>query len=183
MGYLMVGAISLLVVVCDLYLLAKLIFIPAFKVQNFIMWFIIAYFLGHIVQAVANIFVRENKLAFSKSEKEILNRAKEYFKLEKQSLDEIYALCYMLSSAKDITGQVQSFNAYYGLYRGWFVIFALESAFLLIYVVANWFSWHLISLLLSVLLTVLFFRRSKRFYRYSRSKTLQTFILLNKLKL
>lgn len=180
-GYLMVGGIGLLVIAFNFYLFDKLIFVPAFNAQSFIAWFIVAYFLGHIVQAIANIFVRENKSEFTEPEKEILNKAKEYFKLEKQSLEEIYNFCYMLSSAKDITGQVQSFNAYYSLYRGWVVVFLLESIFLLIINIKAWFSsLYLVALLLTILFIVLFFLRSKRFYNYSRSKTLQTFLILIK---
>lgn len=182
-GYLMVGGIGLLVVIVDFRFLNISSLLPQFNTQTFIAWFLFAYFLGHILQAISNFLVIENKSEFSASEEEILIKAKEYFGLEKQSSEELYKYCYMLSSAKDITGQVQSFNAYYSLYRGWFIIFTFESVFLLVFVIANWFSWHFISLVLSILLAILFFIRLKRFYNYSRAKTLQTFILLTKLGL
>jgi len=179
-GYLLVGGIGLLVIIFNFVLLDKSSIIPVLNTSTFIAWFIVSYFLGHVLQAIANIIIKENKTEFSDSEQEILNKAKDYFKLEKQSLNELYLHCYMLASAKDVTGQVQSFNAYYSLYRGWYVVFLLESIFLLWFVLFNWFSWHIVSLVLSVLLAVLFFRRLGRFYSYSRAKTLQTFSLLTK---
>jgi len=180
-GYLLVGSIALIVFIFDLYLLDKRFMFPKLTTSNFIVWLIIAYFLGHIFQAIANVFIKEDKNNFSDSEKEILNRAKEYFKAEKQSLHELYSLCYMISSAKDITGQIQSFNAYYSLYRGWSIIFTLESSFLLILMVMNWFNIkNFILFILSLMITILFIRRMRRFYNYSRSKTLQTFLILSK---
>lgn len=182
-GYLLVGSIALLVVIFDLFLLGKQSFVPDFTTQNFLAWFIIAYFLGHIMQAIANIFIRENKTDFSDSEKEILEKARGYFGIDKQSLNEIYLLCYMFSFAKDITGQVQSFNAYYSLYRGWFVVFGLNSFFALSQFLSNWFSLlHTSIFVFSLLLAWLFYKRSKRFYSYLKGKTLQTFIIISKNK-
>lgn len=182
-GYLLVGSIALLVVIFNLFLFRKGGFIPDFTTQNFLAWFIVAYFLGHTMQAIANVFVKENKTDFSDSEKKILEKAKEYFKTDKQSLSEIYLLCYMLSFAKDITGQIQSFNAYYSLYRGWFMVFALNSLFAIFQVFLNWFSFlYVLIFAFSVLLAWLFYKRSKRFYFYLRGKTLQTFIIISKNK-
>lgn len=182
-GYLLVGGIALLVVISDFYLLGNKVVIPQIKinVSNFIIWVLIAYFVGHIFQAVANIFIQEKRIDFSESEKEILNQVKNYFKIEKQSFNELYSVCYMFSLAKDITGQVQSFNAYYSLYRGWFMIFVFQSVFLLFFMTINWFNlWYLILFITSILIMILFFKRMKRFYQYARSKTLQTFFILSK---
>jgi len=183
-GYLLVGSVGLLVMVFNLYLMSKNNLIPPFNAQNFLAWFVCAYFLGHIAQAIANVFIKENKKDFSESEKEILEKAKKYFEVEKNSLNEIYLLCYMFASAKDITGQVQSFNSYYSLYRGWMIIFSLNSIFTLYLFIINWFSLLFLSIfIISLLLVWLFYRRSKRFYAYSRGKVLQTFIILSKNKL
>lgn len=180
-GYLLVGGVGLLVVSINFYLLGKTNVMPEFNTQTFIVWFIIAYFLGHVFQAIANILIKEDKSEFNDSEKEILKKAKEYFGVEKQAWNETYLLCYMLASAKDITGQVQAFNAYYSLYRGWFVIFALNSVFVLIFNILNWFNFVIfIVLVISIFLSWLFYKRLKRFYNYSKGKTLQTFIILSK---
>jgi hypothetical protein len=179
-----VGSIALFVMAVDFFLFDKISLLPSFSISNFIVWFIVAYFLGHIIQAIANIIVKENKSDFSESEKEILEQAKSYFNIKEYTLNELYSLCYMLSSVKDVTGQVQSFNTYYSLYRGWFVIFIFESLFLLIVLIINWFTYkYLLILVVSIFLSILFFRRLKKFYKYSRSKTLQTFILIKSSKL
>lgn len=178
-GYFLVGNIGLLVGAFNFHILNNASLILPLTTENLIIWILTSYFLGHVFQAIANIFIKEDKTSFSDSEKEILEKAKSVFKLKRQSDNEIYLICYMLASAKDITGQVQSFNAYYSMYRGWFIIFFLESVFLLFISIsfANQI-WYFASLATSIVFTILFFLRSKRFYQYSRSKTLQTFLLL-----
>lgn len=177
-GYLMVGSVGLLVLAFSFYLFGVTYMMPSFDLNNSLLWFIIAYLFGHVLQAIANIFIKENKVSFSDSEKEILERAKAYFNVVKQSWGEVYSLCYMSSSAKDITGQVQSFNAYYSLYRGWMMVFGLNSVSMLILNINHWFSLGYFSFfVLSIILTWLFYNRSKRFYSYSRAKTLQTFLI------
>jgi len=177
-GYLMVGSVGLMVLSLSFYLFGVIYIIPFFNLDNSLLWVIVAYLFGHVLQAISNIFVKENKVNFSDSEKEILERASAYFNVTKQTWGEVYSLCYMSSSAKDITGQVQSFNAYYSLYRGWMIVFGLNSISMLILSIIHWFSFSYLSLfILSVILTWLFYNRSKRFYNYSRGKTLQTFLL------
>lgn len=177
-GYLLVGSIGLMVLDFNFYLFGNINLIPQFDLNNSLIWFIVAYLFGHILQAIANIFVKEDKVNFSDSEKEALEKVKKYFEIEKQSWEEIYLLCYMSSFAKDITGQVQSFNAYYSLHRGWMIIFGLNSISMIILNIRFWFSINYSSLLLlSIFLTWLFYNRSKRFYSYSRGKTLQTFLI------
>lgn len=183
-GYLLVGSVGFIVIIANLYLIGNSILIPPFNIENFLVWFIIAYFLGHIIQAIANLFIKENKTNFSAHEKEILKEAAKYFKVEKYSLNEIYSLCYMLSSARDVTGQVQSFNSYYSLYRGWMIIFIINSIFTLVIFILNWFSLlYLLIFIFSCILVWLFYKRLKRFYLYSRNKVLDTFIILSKNKI
>lgn len=180
-GYLLVGSVGLMIIFFDFNLLNVNYPIPSLDLENSLVWIIAAYLFGHILQAVANMFIKENKTDFSESEKEILEKANKYFEVNKQSAGETYSLCYMLSSAKDITGQVQSFNAYYSLYRGWMIIFILESIFLVFINIMKWFSFgYLVLLFLTLFISWLFYKRSKRFYAYSRGKTLQTFIILSK---
>ena len=174
----MVGSVGLLVLAFSFYLFEVAYVIPSFNLDNSLMWFIVAYLFGHVLQAGANIFVKENKVNFSDSEKEILERVSVYFNVAKQSWGEVYSLCYMSSSAKDITGQVQSFNAYYSLYRGWMILFGLNSISMLILNIMHWFFIGYLSFfVLSIILTWLFYNRSKRFYGYLRAKTLQTFLI------
>jgi ABC-type multidrug transport system fused ATPase/permease subunit len=180
-GYLHVGSIGLLVIYLDTVLLNYEF--PKFDLKTAIIWLIVAYFLGHIIQAVANVIIREKKEDFNQQEKRILKIAEEFYGVKELPDGEIWNLCYMTALAKDITGQISSFNAYYSLYRGWLVIFAIESMFLLIYVILFFSLSNLMWLIVSFLLAVLCYRRSKRFYKYLRTKVLQTFLIIKTLKL
>lgn len=186
-GYLFVGGIGLLVIAFDLFLLGKsdsALATSIFSSKNFLALLALAYFLGHVVQAIANIFINENKADFSDSEKKILEEAGEYFEVDKESLRETYLLCYMFSLAKDVTGHVQTFHALYGLYRGWSVVFGLNSVFMLYLVACNWPSFLNVSILAaSIALTFLNNQRRQRFYSYLREKTLQTFTIVSKGKI
>lgn len=180
-GYLLVGSIALLVIYLDALLLDYEF--PTLSLSGAIIWIIVAYFLGHIIQAVANVFIKEKKADFNQQEKNILSTAKKFFNTEEISDYEAWKLCYMAALAKDATGQIGSFSAYYGLYRGWLILFILQSVFLLIHLV---FFFHLLSMLwliISILLALLFYRRSKRFYTHLRTKVLQTFLLIKALEL
>lgn len=179
-GYLLVGSIGLLVIYLDTILLNYKF--PKFDLKTAIIWLIVAYFLGHIIQAVANVIIREKKEDFNKQEKRILKIAEEFFGMKELSDGEIWNLCYMTALAKDISGQVSSFNAYYSLYRGWLMIFTIESVFLLVCVILFFSLPTLIWLIVSFLLVVLFYRRSKIFYKYLRAKALQTFLIIKTLK-
>ena len=180
-GYLLVGSIGLLIIYLDTILLNYKF--PKFDLETVIIWLIVAYFLGHIIQAVANVIIREKKEDFNEQEKRILDIAEEFFGIKDLSDGEIWNLCYMTALAKDITGQITSFNAYYSLYRGWLMVFTIESVFLLVYVILFFSLPTIIWLMVSFLLVVLFYRRSKRFYDYLRAKVLQTFIIIKTLKL
>ena len=180
-GYLMVGSIGLLVIYLDTILLNYKF--PKFDLKTTIIWFIVAYFLGHIIQAIANVIIREKKEDFNKQEKRILDIAEEFFGIKDLSDGEIWNLCYMTALAKDITGQITSFNAYYSLYRGWLMVFTIETVFLIVYVILFFSLPTIIWLIVSFLLVVLFYRRSKRFYNYLRAKVLQTFLIIKTLKL
>ncbi len=186
-GYLFVGGIALLCIAFDLFLLKKLdsaLAISVFSHQKFLVLLPLAYFTGHVVQALANILISENNTDFRDSQKEILREAEKYFEAENQSLNEIWLLCYMVSCAKDKTGQIQAFNAYYGLYRGWTMVFGVNSLFMLYIVIHNCFSPQDILILgISIILTWLMWGRSKRFYFHLRSKALQIFTLVSKDKL
>jgi hypothetical protein len=178
----MVGSISLIVIYLDTLFLDFRF--PKFDLNSSIIWLILTYFLGHIIQSIANIIIKEKKEDFNEKEKKILEIAREFFEIKNLSEGEVWNLCYMMAFAKDITGQISTFNAYYSLYRGWFVIFALESLFLLLLNIFKWFNFaYLILFLSSAFLTILFFRRKKRFYSYIKIKVLQTFILLRKAEL
>jgi len=190
-GYLMVGAVVLLLLVFN----ASYFFqatTPPFNLDTFLVWFIVAYFLGHLIQGIANLInsikllrflLPEDKENFDDKQKEVLGQAKEYFELQKQDESRLWNFCYMFASAKDITGQVQAFNSYYSLYRGWLIVFILEALFLLYLLISNYDWKTLLLFITSVFLAIIFYRRSKRFWNYTRNKVLETFIVVKKLNL
>lgn len=175
-AYLMVGSIGLLVIYLDTILLKQ--HFPKFDLKYIIIWLIFAYFLGHIIQSFANIFIKEKKDDFNEKEKSILDIANKLFNVKELSHGEIWNFCYMTALANDVTGQISSFNSYYSLYRGWLIVFLIESLFLLICVFLFFNLLNIVLLLVSMLLAFLFYRRSKRFYKYLRTKVLQTFIII-----
>jgi hypothetical protein len=184
-AYLLVGAISILVVGFDARYFFQLNFLTAdfFSVTAVV---VIAYFLGHIIQAIANVItstpvlgscLREAKVNFSTEDKEILSDARTYFRREKASDAEAFRYCMIFANANDIAGQVKSFNAYYSLCRGWFVIFFLESVFLLIATTKFNTASTWLFFALSVIIAILTQRRAKRFWNYFRQKVFETFVV------
>lgn len=190
-GYLMAGAIAIIVSIFNAVYFYGFN-MPTFSLDNFLIWFVAAYFVGHLLQGVANLIsdtpllrqlIRENKINFDEKEKEVLGQAKSYFELKKQDDNKLWNICYMFANAKDVTGQVQSFNAYYSLYRGWLVVFILESLLLFGHLVVFFSYQKLYLFLLSIFFSLIFYRRSKRFWKYTRAKVLETFVVVKTLKL
>lgn len=187
----MVGGVSFFVIAINLTLFSGLK-LPTFDLNNFLIWLIGAYFLGHFIQGLANIInkipllkllVSEKKKDFSPKELIILKDAAKFFDIKDQENSFVWNICYMLSTAKDITGQIQSFNAYYSMYRGWLVIFLAESVYLG-YVLIHFKNMvALLPLFLSVFLVIVFYMRSARFWQYLRDKVLQTFVVIKKLRI
>lgn len=188
-GYLMVGAVVLLLLVFNgVYFFQATI--PPFNLDTFLAWFVVAYFLGHLIQGVTNFInsikllrflILEDKENFDDKQKEVLGQAKEYFGLQKQDENRLWNFCHMFASAKDITGQVQAFNSYYSLYRGWLVAFILESLFLLYFLILAYDWKTLLLFLTSISIAIIFYRRSRRFWNYTRNKVLETFVVVKKL--
>jgi len=178
-GYILVGSIFLLIAFFDVWLLQYQI--PKINGVDLVVLAIIAYFLGHLIQSVANLVIKEKEKEFSKQEIEILNIAREKFNLKEKTDNEVYRFCYMLSLSKDFSGQVETFNAYYSLYRGWFIVFVFQTFFLVYHLIVAFNFTNLIFFFISLVITILFCLRLKRFYNYCREKTLQTFLIINKL--
>jgi hypothetical protein len=89
-GYLLVGSIGLLVIYLDTVLLNYEF--PKFDLKTAIIWLIVAYFLGHIIQAVANVIIREKKEDFNQQEKRILKIAEEFYGIKELPDGEIWNL-------------------------------------------------------------------------------------------
>ena len=178
LGYILVGSITLLITFFDVWILKYQV--PKMSGVDLVVLVIIAYFLGHLIQSLANLVIKEKRDDFSEQEKKILNIARENFNLKEKSDNEVYRFVNMISLAKDFSGQVEAFNAYYSLYRGWLIVFVAQSIFLLYYFIFIGNFGSLILLLISIIVSILFYLRLKRFYRYSREKTLHTFLIISK---
>ena len=190
-GYIIVGAIAIFVLLFNITYFYNYQ-IPKFNLDNFIIWLILAYFVGHLIQGISNLIkkipiikyiIYEDKDNFTKNQEEILNSASDFFSLKKQNNSKIWSLCYMLATAKDITGQVQAFNSYYSLYRGWTIIFSINSIFLLYQLILFFNISIFLLFLLNIFLGIIFYGRSKRFWGYLKDKVLYTFVIIKKLKL
>lgn len=190
-GYLMVGTIAVMVIVFN-FIYFYQVRIISFNLDNFLIWFITTYFIGHFIQGICNIIneipilnllIKEKKEEFNSEEKALLQQAKSFFKLKEQNKNKLWNYCYMLACAKDATGQVTLFNAYYSLYRGWLTIFFLQSLFLLYFLITKHNIQIFILFLLSIFLSLVFYKRSKRFWKYLRNKVFDTFILVKALNL
>lgn len=185
-GYLMVGSVAALVAVFDAKLFCGFQ-LPDLNINNFIIWFVVVYFLGHLIQALANLInkipllnflVKENKEEFSDEQKETLEEAKEFFKLKSKNNSYVWNVCYLYTLSKDATGQIQAFNAYYSMYRGWLITFLLQSIFLL-YILIKEFSISNLGLFsISTVIALILYMRSKRFWKYLTTKVLQIYILV-----
>lgn len=178
LGYILVGGIALFAIFFDIWILEYQI--PEISDVDFFALLVIAYFLGHVIQSLANLFIKEKRNDFSKQDQEILNIAREKFNLKEKTDNEIYRFVIMVSLGKDFSGQVESFNAYYGLYRGWLIVFVIQSIFLLGYSIFSFSPKNLIFLIAAITVAILMYLRMKRFYKYSREKTLQTFLIISK---
>ena len=178
LGYLMVGGMTLIITAYDSALLGFKV--PSLNLDNSVVWLIVTYATGHFIQGIANIITREKKDDFSDEQKTVLEKARNYFDI-KDDDGSIWNFCYMFTIAKDITGQVQQFNAYYSLYRGWTVIFLLESVFLTFNLIANFSLTTLLFIISSGICAIIFYWRSKRFWVYLTNKVLQTFVVVTKL--
>lgn len=186
-SFLMVGAITTIVAVLDMaYLFTWPI--PPIDFGSALIWLSIAYFAGHLIHTISNA-IRDIPLLplldweatprYMLHEQRLLEEARDYFKQgqhdEKQ--DYLWNLCYMFAIGKDMTSQIETFSAYYNLYRGWFTTFLLESLFLGSLLVIAYTPTTLLFFLLSVMGTLLFYRRAKRFWQYLNDKVFGIFTI------
>ena len=190
-GFILVGVIGVLIIFFDAFYFYGAA-LPVYNLELLPLWLVLSYFLGHIIQGTSNFItdlpllnslISERKKEFKEDEKEILNKARQYFNVKKQDLSFIWNLCYVFALAKDVTGHVEIFNANYSLYRGWFTIFLIESVFLVFIFFRESNFKNLIFLLISILISAVLYRRAHRFWSYTRSKVLQTFIVVKTLNL
>ena len=172
-GYVAVGAVALVLVQVDFW--AWNIASPRidFGLGEAFILLVVAYFLGHLFQTLSNLFIREKEVPFSETEKGLLKTVRDSYSLPDLTDQQAYGVAIVIATQADTSGQVQSFGASYGLYRGWSTVFACQSLVTLVLAAVHWFDLVLtLTLLTSAAITFLMMQRAGRFFRYSRTKTL-----------
>lgn len=155
-----------------------------------------AYLVGHLVQAVSNIFEKWERKKKEENKKEldfVVKKAREFFNLP-DSLSEkvVWQYCYLYALSNDFSGHIELFNSIHSLYRGFWIASSIGfvcSTFVwlpqfVIYLISKFTiapDWILLLfVLVSFMLNILFNRRKKRFFDYMGEKILITFDILSK---
>lgn len=174
-AYILVGSVGLGYIAIFITFANYPVKIPDIQISNSILWLIAAYYYGHIIQAIANIFIKEDKSSnFTDSEKKVLDDAKNFFKSNDASYNSLFQLCYQKVLKGDNSLNILPFAANYGLYRGWLVVNILQLIlFIFLLVTTRFSSKILIVLLFFSLISFLFYRRKNRFFKYLIAKVIQ----------
>ncbi len=190
-SFLMVGAIATALVAFDLNHYFSIQF-PEITFGSAIVWAALAYFAGHFTQVTSNFIAKipilsllkwENRLTYMEYEHEILEEMKSYIDVKdkhNERPDFIWNLCYMLAATKDPTGQIEAFAGYYNLYRGWFISFFLEALFLLYMLITVPSRATTVLFIISIVVSVMFYKRAHRFWQYVRDKVFGVVMLNGK---
>lgn len=180
LGYLLVGYAALLVLGLDTHLVGSSL--PILQSLGTVPGLIIAYILGNVIQAVANLFIEEKKNEFSETEAELLDKAAAYFRVPKGDRSLVFKLCHLFVLEKQRSGQTATFNAMYGMYRGWLVVAATQLVVLVVFLISEPTPPGLTMLCLigSAAATSLLKQRVNRFSSYFREKVILGFVVLQK---
>lgn len=187
-SFLMVGAIAMTLIIGNAWYFFTLP-LPVIDFGSVLAWLILSYFMGHLIQVASNVLRDipmiplldwESNVAFLPYEQELLKEAEEYFKTpaHKERPDHLWNLCYILGMTKDSASQVETFSAYYNLYRGWFMAFFIETLFLLYFLITAYTHGTLWMTLFSAITALLFYRRAHRFWQYLRDKVFGIFTIV-----
>ena len=157
----------------------RLLILPTIELNldNLIYLIFAAYFLGHLLQGIHNILSKDEFDDFNETESLLLASAKKHFLLH-PTTQNIFDHMYLYALEKDKSGHIRTFNNFYSLYRGWFMVSLIEFLFLstTLLISINIF-FHLALLLLSIVLIIVFDRRKIRFSKYFRKKVFTTYQL------
>lgn len=167
-----------------------------FKLEFSVASILGAYLVGHLVQAVSNIFEKWEKKKKEEKNKNflfVMEKARTFFNLP-ENLPEKYVwqYCYLYSLSNDFSGHIALFNSMYSLYRGFWLASSLGfigSISILVAQFVHYFvpqytaysAWRLLIFVCIMLVSsVLFSRRKKRFFYHTGEKTWITFDILSK---
>ena len=194
LGYILVGFYQF-VLFCGFYTSIQkksiIEFIQLMSFENIFGVLLLSYFVGHIIQAIANVLIKEKKDEKNDSFSYIFEKAKKYFNLEDNvSPRYVFQYCYLYALSNDFSGHVKLFNGMYSLYRGLFCVSIINMSFHTITLMIQLiFKYSITSLSIIGTLTIimllfffswLFYNRKGRFYKYMSEKTLITFDILMK---
>jgi membrane protein implicated in regulation of membrane protease activity len=166
------------------------------KIEFTVALILCAYLVGHLVQAVSNIFEKWEKKKKDEKQKDlsfVTDKAREFFQLpEGLSEKYVWQYCYLYALSNDFSGHVALFNSLHSLYRGFWVasniglivssvMFVTQLAVAIFYKFTIWPEWKFgIFAIVFFLLSRLFRKRRERFFTYMSEKTLITYDILSK---
>lgn len=204
-GYIMVGLYQIFLfflLLCILKLLNFVNILEFVKIESSIIILIISYFLGHIIQAVSNLFEGLLSKNFSKGEDDkkekgddqfayIYEKAKKFFNLPKEIKQKIlFQYCYLYALSNDLGGQIALFNSTYSFYRGLFISSLTNFIILLILGVSSFFIQQTaflktnflfyLFIISNIAIVFLFYNRKARFFKYFGEKVLINFDIISR---
>ncbi len=204
-GYIMVGLHQILLIFLLLCLLKLLNFVNILefvKIESSVIILIVSYFLGHIIQAVSNLFDGLLSKKFSKGEEDkkekgndqfiyIYEKAKKFFNLPNEIKQKIvFQYCYLYALSNDLGGQIALFNSSYSFYRGLFISSSINFAILLILGMSSFFIQQTaflktnflfyLFIILNFAIVFLFHNRKERFFKYFGEKVLINFDIISR---
>jgi len=204
-GYIMVGLYQIFLIFLLLCLLKLLNFVNILefvKIESSVIILVISYFLGHVIQAISNLFEVLLSKKFSKGEEDkkekgndqfayIYEKAKKFFNLPnglKQKI--VFQYCYLYALSKDLGGQIVLFNSSYSFYRGIFISSSINFVILLTLGVLSFFIEQVAFLKTDILfyllivsnaaIVFLFYNRKERFFKYFGEKVLINFDIISR---
>ena len=204
-GYILVGLYQILLVYLLLCLVKVLNWgdiLEFIKIESSVIILIISYFLGHIIQAVSNLFEGLLSKNFSKGEDDkkgkgddqfayIYEKAKKFFNLPNEIKQKIiFQYCYLYALSNDLGGQIALFNSTYSFYRGLFISSLINFIILLIFGLSSFFIQQMaflkinflfyLFIILNMAIVFLFYNRKERFFKYFGEKVLINFDIISR---
>ena len=166
------------------------IFVFSIKDIGFWDWIFLllaCYIVWHIIQAVSNFIIKENKNSSDNSYDFIVEKVKKVFWLANETkIGMVFQYAYLSSVWKDPSWQIALFNSLYSFYRGLYTTTLLATIVFLWFIVYSWIlcNTRLIMintlwLLISCSLVYVFNQRKDRFYQYMWQKVWIIFDILN----
>lgn len=162
------------------------------EIENIWFWdgiflLLACYIVWHIIQAISNFIIKENKRSSDSSYDHIVKKVKQVFWLsEETKIGIVFQYAYLSSVWKDPSGQISLFNSLYSFYRWLYTTTVISALLFFIFIVYSWVLCNatiiinIVCFLISCLLIYIFKQRKDRFYQYMGQKVWIIFDILNK---